>query len=159
MARRATKCFIDSRRRAGQDSSWQRGTTSPSSLTTGPSQAGAGLWQGHAALLSATVFRQHLHDVGNNVAGSFDHHRVAYHHIKPRDFIPVVQAGARYRYATDFYRFQVGYRGYGAGAPDLQDDILHHRDRLARGEFACNGPAGGAGFLAQFALQGPARPP
>ena len=64
----------------------------------------------------------HLDDLRDHVAGALDHDRVADPDVLGLDEVLVVQGRARDHDAADGDRLELGDRGQGAGAADLDPD-------------------------------------
>ena len=147
---REAKWRIDSFRRAGQLALMQRLAASPSSRTILPPQTGqcVGMRKGFAV----RALGGHAHDLGDDVAGAFDHHLVADLQAEALDLVLVVQRGAGDGDAADLDGLEVGDRGERAGAAHLHLDVFDRGGGLARGVLVGDGPARRFGGEAELAL-------
>ncbi len=81
-------------------------------------------------------------------------HGIADHDAEPLDLVGIVQSSVGDCHTADKHRFELGHRGHGAGATNLELDVLEERHLLLRREFVGGGPARGSGHKAQLLLQG-----
>jgi hypothetical protein len=93
-------------------------------------------------------------DLGNHVAGAFDADRVADVEAEAGDFVFVVEGGAGDGDAADLDVAEDGDGREGAGAADLDEDVLDDGFGVAGGVFEGDSPAGGLGGEAEEALLG-----
>src|SRR5690606_26801404 len=82
----------------------------------------------------AAAVARYLYDLRNHVARAMHEHTVARLQTEALDLVGVVQAGVRYRYATDFHRFEHSHGRDGARAADLDFDFLADGFALFRRE-------------------------
>ena len=76
----------------------------------------------------------------DNIAGALDNYGVADADIFTFDLVFVVKGGVRNHYAADIDRFQIGNGREGAGAADLNADIVYSRQSLFGRKFVRNRP-------------------
>ncbi len=148
---RAAKCRIDSFSRAGQLVLMQRLAASPSSRTISPPHTGQCLGMRNGR--RSRALRHHAHHLRDDVAGALHQHRVADLDAQPRDFVLVVQRGARHRDAADArpaFRWATGVSA--PVRPTCTLDVLHHGLFLTRRKFERDGPARRFGGPAELAL-------
>src|SRR5438046_4926460 len=105
------------------------------------------------ALGPRSVPGQHLHDIGNDVAGPFNHDGVADTNVLTRDFIHVVQRGALYDNPADGDGLQARNRGQSAGATHLGLYVENAGGSLAGLELVSDGPPWRARNRAQSTLE------
>ena len=84
--------------------------------------------------------RDDTHDARDDLAGLFDDDGVALADVLARDLVLVVQRGAFDGGTGEGHGFELGDRGHGAGASDLERDRAQARGRAVRREFAGDRP-------------------
>jgi hypothetical protein len=77
---------------------------------------------------------------------------------KARDLVGIVQGGVGDGDAADEHRLELGHRGHGAGAADLELDVLQRRHLLLGRELVGGGPAQGAGHKTELLGPSPSSP-
>ena len=80
-------------------------------------------------------------NLGNDVAGALDRHRIADADIEPRDLVEIVQRRVLHHDAADRHRLELGDRRQRAGAADLDLDVPDDGRRLLGREFVRDRPA------------------
>ena len=106
--------------------------------------------------IGTALFFQNLDDLRNNVAGSLNDNRIADADVFAFYFILIVKRSVRNDDAADVDRFQIGNGGQGAGAADLNSDVVDAGyGPLSRKFMRCR-PAWRSCQVSESFLQGPA---
>ena len=100
------------------------------------------------------VFQHWTQYLRDHIAGALQDHGIAHAHILAGDLVLIMQGGAADHDAADIHRLQIGDRGQGAGAADLDFDVEDPGLCLLGREFMGNRPARRAADHAEALLQG-----
>ncbi len=106
------------------------------------------------ACINRALRLHHGDDLRDHIPCPAHDHGIANHHAEALDLVGVVQGGVGDSHAADKHRLELGYRGHGAGAADLELDVLKQSHLLLRRELVGGRPARGAGHKAELILQG-----
>src|SRR5262249_2255141 len=98
---------------------------------------------GHAEWygLGRTLARDHLHEIGDDVARALDEHGIADADVLAGDLVLVVRPPVAQGAARQLHRLQACRGSEGACLTHVDGDVHHARGRLAGGELEGNGPA------------------
>ena len=108
----------------------------------------------HLELLRARLaLLGHAHDVGNDVAGAFDQHRVALAHVLAADFVEVVQRGVGNRHPGERHRLELGDRRERSDPSDVNGNLVDPGLGLLGLELERDRPSRRARHLAQLLLE------
>ena len=113
---------------------------------------GAVFGQHHFPGVPGTALGKHAHDLGNHIPGPAHIDRIADTHVLAAHLIHVVQGGVAHHHAPHFHGRQARHRGDGAGAAHLEFHVPDGGQGLLGGKLAGDGPARGAGDVAQALL-------
>ena len=94
----------------------------------------------HDNFAARISFRDHFHDVRDDVPGALHDHRIADVQTQPLNFVHVVQRRPGNDDAADLNRLEHRHRRERACAAHLKQDVIYNRRFLARRIFICDGP-------------------